>query len=165
MDSLCDTISFGVAPAFLMVQFCRDEFPFDDRFGLMFHPRLLWVIGLLFALCAVLRLARFNVETDEDDSHEFFSGLPSPAAAGAVASFPIGRRGLSNLFDETLDAFPANLNVQNIDSVQESIAAWLIPSMKIALPLITLSIACLMVSRFRYSHVANQWVRGEKSRI
>lgn len=157
LDSLCDAISFGVAPAFLMVQFCHDKFAFDDRFGfsLAYHPRLLWVIGLLFALCAVLRLARFNVETDEDDSHEFFSGLPSPAAAGVVASFPIGRRGLYNVVDSE----------QVVDTLAESAAAWLIPAMKIALPLITLAVAFLMVSRFRYSHVANRWLRGQKTRL
>ncbi len=154
LDSLCDAISFGVAPAFLMVQFCRDKFNFDDRLGFTYHPRLLWVIGLLFVLCAVLRLARFNVETDEDDSHKYFSGLPSPAAAGVVASFPIGRRGLNNLFDDK----------QVVDTIAESTASWLIPAMKIALPLITLAVAFLMVSRFRYAHVANKWLRGQKNR-
>ena len=52
------------------------------------------MIAALFALCAVLRLARFNVETDEDDSHNYFSGLPSPAAAATVASFPIALKEL-----------------------------------------------------------------------
>jgi CDP-diacylglycerol--serine O-phosphatidyltransferase len=37
--------------------------------------------------------------------------------------------------------------------------------MKIALPLITLAVAFLMVSRFRYSHVANRWLRGQKTRL
>ena len=73
LDSLCDAISFGAAPAFLMLQFSRD-----------YHPRLLWLIAALYVVCTVLRLARFNVETDEDDSHAFFSGLPSPAAAGKI---------------------------------------------------------------------------------
>lgn len=151
LDSLCDAISFGVAPAFLMVQYCRADFPpFDDRFGFTYHPRLLWVIGLLFVVCAILRLARFNVETDEDDSHDFFSGLPSPAAAGVVASFPIARRGLKRLVEA--------------DTLSESIAVWLIPAMKLALPVITLSVAFLMVSRLRYTHLANQWLQGQKSR-
>src|SRR5260370_19346308 len=83
LDSLCDAISFGVAPAFILIKFAsevREDMP-------MIAARLLWVIAVLFVICAILRLARFNVETDEEDTHEFFSGLPSPAAAGTVVSF------------------------------------------------------------------------------
>ena len=104
LDSLCDAVSFGVAPAFLMLRIVHSMESSTDPSGLAlgshFHPfftywsRLLWVIGALFALCAVLRLARFNVETDEDDSHNYFSGLPSPAAAATVASFPIALKEL-----------------------------------------------------------------------
>lgn len=139
LDSLCDAISFGVAPAFLMLQFSRE-----------YHPRLLWVIAALFVVCAVLRLARFNVETEEDDSHEYFSGLPSPAAAGAVAAFPLAMRGLKNL---------------TVLGINESvIESWVIPAVKMVVPFITLAVACLMVSRIRYSHVFNQWFRGQRNR-
>lgn len=88
LDSLCDALSFGAAPAFLMLQFVRH---FEARYNVPFdyHPRLLWVIAVLFVVCAILRLARFNVETGEEDSHDQFSGLPSPAAAATVASFPL----------------------------------------------------------------------------
>ena len=139
LDSLCDAISCGVAPAFLMLQFCGD-----------FHPRILWVIGALYAVCAVLRLARFNVETDEDDSHEHFSGLPSPAAAGTVASIPIAMHGLQKL--------------TTLDTQIGSLASAIIPFLTIALPVMTLCVAFLMVSRIRYPHAANQLFRGRKSR-
>src|SRR5436190_23067922 len=90
LDSLCDAISFGVAPAFLMLPFVtrhlQDVEP--GRFLFLYPPRMLWTIAVLYMLCAVLRLGRFNVETDEDDTHEGFSGLPSPAAAGTVVAFP-----------------------------------------------------------------------------
>ncbi len=43
----------------------------------------------MFACCAALRLARFNVETDSDDEHTMFAGLPTPAAAATIASFAI----------------------------------------------------------------------------
>ena len=79
LDSLCDAISFGAAPAFLMLQF-------SVSYG--YHPRLLWMVAALYVVCTVLRLARFNVETDEDEKDQGFSGLPSPAAAAVVASFP-----------------------------------------------------------------------------
>ena len=66
LDSLCDAISFGAAPAFLMLQFSQSR---------DFHPRFLWLIAALYVVCAVLRLARFNVETDEDDAHDCFSEI------------------------------------------------------------------------------------------
>lgn len=141
LDSLCDAISFGVAPAFLMLQFSRE-----------YHPRILFVIALLFVLCAALRLARFNVESEEDDSHEYFSGLPSPAAAGAVASFPIALRGLNKMTEPDVE-----LSMQRL-------AEWLMPALRMSLPFVTLAVACLMVSRIRYSHVFNQLFRGRRSR-
>jgi CDP-diacylglycerol--serine O-phosphatidyltransferase len=150
LDSLCDALSFGAAPAFLMLQFNKDETVMTSL--MEYHPRLLWVIAVLYVVCALLRLARFNVETDEEDSHEYFSGLPSPAAAGTVASFPIGIHGLERL----LAGDPA--------SRLQHLAEWLTPLAKIVLPLITLAVAFLMVSRVRYAHVFNQLFRGRRSR-
>jgi CDP-diacylglycerol--serine O-phosphatidyltransferase len=149
LDSLCDGLSFGAAPAFLMLQLMRYRFSDQLAPAFTYHPRLLWVIAVLFMACALLRLARFNVETDEDDSHDFFSGLPSPAAAGVVASFPIALYGLDDLLDGGLS---------------EAIGQWLIPTVKILLPWITLAAAFLMVSRVRYPHVFNQFFRGQRSR-
>jgi len=145
LDSLCDAISFGIAPAFLMLQMIQ----FRTE---VYHPRLLWVIALLFAVCTILRLARFNVETEEDDTHEGFSGLPSPAAAGAVAAFPIAMRGLYKLTDT------------EPDSITQSLAQWLIPAVEWSLPWITLALAALMVSRIHYPHVFNQLFTGRRSR-
>jgi CDP-diacylglycerol--serine O-phosphatidyltransferase len=161
LDSLCDAISFGVAPAFLMLKI---EYAMESaadanvlKFGTHFHPfftywsRLLWVIGALYVVCAVLRLARFNVETDEDDSHNHFSGLPSPAAAATVASFPIA---LNELREKAI--------VSN--GTGQSVAEWLLPIIHMLLPLITLAVAILMVSRFKYAHVFNQ-IRGQRTRV
>ncbi len=146
LDSLCDVISFGVAPAFILVKFSPD-----------FHPRLLWIIASLFVVCAVLRLARFNVETDEDDSHDFFSGLPSPAAAGTVASFMIAYPELAE------HAAPLAANPSSWQRFSHDAALFLIPQVKFCLPIVTLTVACLMVSRIRYSHLFNQWFRGRRS--
>ena len=87
-------------------------------------------------VCAVLRLARFNVETDEDDSHNYFSGLPSPAAAATVASFPIA-----------LNEFREKAIVAN--GTGQSVAEWFCVQPHMLLPLITLAVAILMVSRFK----------------
>ena len=81
LDSLCDLVTFGVAPAFLLVKMC-------PQFAYL-HRDAVWVIAASFAACAALRLARFNVETSDEDEHLHFSGLPSPAAAAAIAGFAI----------------------------------------------------------------------------
>jgi CDP-diacylglycerol--serine O-phosphatidyltransferase len=145
LDSLCDAISFGVAPAFILVKFSPD-----------FHPRLLWAIAGLYVVCAVLRLARFNVETDDEDSHESFSGLPSPAAAGTVASFMIAYPEL---------VYRAGTPAPNADWWVRWLhlgAVEAIPFIKVALPIVTLTVACLMVSRIHYPHVFNQLFRGKQ---
>lgn len=143
LDSLCDAISFGAAPAFLMLQFSQSrEYP----------QRILFVIAVFYVWAAVLRLARFNVETDEADSHAFFSGLPSPAAAGTVASFPIMVFGLKRLEDAEHALW------------LERFADWLDPVTVKMLPWITLAVAGLMVSRIRYVHLFNQLVRGRRNR-
>ncbi|HUG91111.1 MAG TPA: phosphatidylcholine/phosphatidylserine synthase [Planctomycetaceae bacterium] len=154
LDSLCDAISFGVAPAYLMLQMMAHTFGESVLPGLnrLYHPRLLWVIAVLYVMCAILRLARFNVETEEDDSHDYFSGLPSPSAAGTVAAFPVAMAGLSELM------------ASGEGTLGRALAEWLIPAVKLSLPLITLAVACLMVSRFRYTHVFNTLFRGKKNR-
>ncbi len=160
LDSLCDAISFGVAPAFLMLQFIHpghhlnllEELIQGANVSLFEYPRkLLWVIACLYVICALLRLARFNVETDEDDTHEGFSGLPSPAAAGTVASFPIAVRGLVDF-------------AGNPESLVYNASRHSITFIAMLLPLITLGVAMLMVSRLPYPHVFNQFFKGNRSR-
>ena len=73
-DSIADTVSFGVAPA--MLAFSAGNLQVLGRPG--------WVMAFLFTVCAALRLARFNVSPGRYKGR--FEGLPSPAAAGMVAS-------------------------------------------------------------------------------
>jgi CDP-diacylglycerol--serine O-phosphatidyltransferase len=75
LDSLCDVISFGVAPALLAYQWA---FPTLERMG--------WLVAFLFVVCGTLRLARFNVQRHVVDSR-YFVGLPIPAAAAQVAAW------------------------------------------------------------------------------
>lgn len=151
LDSLCDAVSFGVAPAVILIKFTAESAP------PMLVARLLWVIAVLFVVCAILRLARFNVETDEEDTHEFFSGLPSPAAAGTVASFMIALPELEGLARAPLD------DAGSFERAIHSVATTMLPALKFVLPVVALACACLMVSRVRYSHVFNQWFRGRRS--
>ena len=73
-DSIADTVSFGVAPA--MLAFSAGHLQVLGRPG--------WVLAFLFTACAALRLARFNVGSGRYKGR--FEGMPSPAAAGMVAS-------------------------------------------------------------------------------
>jgi CDP-diacylglycerol--serine O-phosphatidyltransferase len=136
LDSLCDVITFGAAPAFIMTTFSES-----------FSPWLLLGIGAVYFVCAVLRLARFNLETKESDPHEMFSGLPAPAAAGTIASFAVVVPGLCRLRDHSPSA------------ALQQLGATLIASMVFVLPLLAILLAWLMVSRVPYPHVVNQWVR------
>jgi CDP-diacylglycerol---serine O-phosphatidyltransferase len=76
LDSLADFVNFGVAPAILIF-----------TWGLGDLKSLGWICVLIFALASALRLARFNVALDEDRpkwQSNYFSGMPTPAAAIAV---------------------------------------------------------------------------------
>ena len=82
LDSLCDLVTFGLVPAFMIVQMNLDGSP---RW-----LNMVWFFSLAYFLGALLRLARFNVENaPEEEAHLCFKGLPSPAAAGCVASLVI----------------------------------------------------------------------------
>lgn len=74
LDSLCDLVSFGVAPAMLVYSWVLEPF---GRIGLM--------AVFLFVACGALRLARFNVQAGKI-SNTYFVGLPIPAAAAFIAS-------------------------------------------------------------------------------
>lgn len=163
LDSLCDAISFGAAPAIILVKFTeyaeKNKFTelTDGIMGRGLHPRVLWAIAIVYVSCALLRLARFNVETDEDDSHNEFSGLPSPAAAGTIAS-------LMTAFPEIKEMAEIDLETASWWGRQmQAIAAPTYDSLRFVLPLVTFASACLMVSRFRYPHIFNQWFSGKRS--
>ena len=70
LDSLTDMISFGVAPAFIMYFWNLNTL---GKFG--------WLLCLVYVICVALRLARFNINSNQDPSWKdnFFEGVPSPA--------------------------------------------------------------------------------------
>ena len=79
-DSLSDMVSFGLAPALVMYEWAfRDMINFGWLWG-----KLGWLGAFFYAICAALRLARFNVRAGVVDKR-YFQGLPSPAAAAIVA--------------------------------------------------------------------------------
>lgn len=108
-DSLCDLVSFGVAPGLMLFQWALNPF-----------GRLGWVACFLFVACGALRLARFNVQANVVEKN-YFQGLPIPMAAGIVASSVLAFQDLE------LDA-----------------------SGSVALLVMTILLALVMVSNFRY---------------
>lgn len=135
LDSLCDMVSFGITPAFLMLKVIESKLDLTTPLsGGLFH-RFIWLAALAYTSCAAIRLARFNVENKENETaHMRFIGLPSPAAAGLVVSLII-------FHQEALRSFDGLIYV---------------------LPFLTLAAAVLMVSRIPYPHILNLYLRGKK---
>jgi CDP-diacylglycerol--serine O-phosphatidyltransferase len=87
LDSFSDALTFGVVPAILAKVLIEHETEGGS-------PRLHFLASASFALMAILRLVRYNLEPEphagreraREDEVKTFQGLPSPAAAGAVAS-------------------------------------------------------------------------------
>jgi CDP-diacylglycerol---serine O-phosphatidyltransferase len=148
LDSLCDAISFGAAPAFLALKLGPGWEPSA------FIHQLLAGITALYLACTVLRLARFNVDNNPDaSSHKRFRGLPSPGAAGCIASLSICR-----------GEFPAKLaqyvgeNNLSLEAARHGIAS----TIEICAPLGALVVALLMVSNVSYPHATGRLFRGRR---
>ena len=79
LDSLGDVISFGVAPALIMY-----------FWNLQYLDKLGWFVCLTYVVCVALRLARFNINSEEEPSwrDNFFEGMPSPAG-GIIVLMPL----------------------------------------------------------------------------
>ena len=111
LDSLTDFVSFGIAPAFVLY-----------FWELSNYGKLGWAITLIYSVCCVLRLARFNltkVDENQEWKKNFFEGIPSPAG-GLLILMPL-------IYDLT------DLNI-GFD-------------IKILTPYLTIAIAILLVSK------------------
>jgi CDP-diacylglycerol---serine O-phosphatidyltransferase len=85
LDSFADFLNFGVAPAFLVLTYLsgRPDLPYFDRTSTA-HT-LLFVACGGYMLCAVFRLARYNVLTDDQIPTKMFFGFPTTLAGGLLA--------------------------------------------------------------------------------
>jgi CDP-diacylglycerol--serine O-phosphatidyltransferase len=134
LDSLCDAVSFGAAPAFLLLQLGPS---WDQP---LLH-RLLAAVATLYMMCTILRLARYNVEAIEGiGSGKRFRGLPSPAAAGCVASLAVLRGALDR-----------HWTAWDLPPVHVGIEAWATAG--------ALLVALLMVSQVSYPHLTKSMLR------
>lgn len=154
LDCLADIVTFGVAPAFMMLRLITHYYygvseaqttiigpEADDIFA-----KFIWGIAAVFLCCAALRLARFRIETPSAniEDHRFFSGLPTPGAAGAVASLIVLHQHL--LFKST--------------DTSETIA--FARGFALGIPLVTLLCSFAMISRIKYIHFVNRYLAPKR---
>ncbi len=148
LDSLCDAISFGLAPAFLMLHIFTSKLGLVDLAPVLekLLSRFVWFSAAVYLSCAIIRLARFNVENEKDESsHMSFIGLPTPSAAGVIASIILVNQ----------EIIPDLIGRSSFFGIVSDVMVY-------SLPLVTLSVGILMVSRIRYVHLFNQYVKGKK---
>ncbi|GHV87948.1 CDP-diacylglycerol--serine O-phosphatidyltransferase [Spirochaetia bacterium] len=153
LDSLSDAISFGIAPAFLMLNVVgvyleRQDIHFQSAFLEKFVGKSIFLAAIIFALCAIIRLARFNVENAESESdHNHFSGLPTTPSAGIIVSLVLFQKDfLPKIADRSSELFNT-----------------LEAATTLALPIAALFCGVLMVSRVPYPNVSNRLFRRKKS--
>ena len=144
LDSMADMVTFGVAPAFMVIQLIGVRAPFVSELqpdGPILFERFAFVVACIYVACVALRLARYNIESAAagEGSHSLFKGLPSPGAAGTVASLIL-------LHQSFLVHYPHD--------------HFLVQAAAVGMVFISLLAALAMVSRFRYVHLMNRYVRG-----
>jgi CDP-diacylglycerol--serine O-phosphatidyltransferase len=126
LDSLCDLVTFGVAPAILMYWLALEPL---GRPG--------YAIAIFFAMCAALRLARFNLKAQSGEVTNYFVGLPVPAAAGILASFVLSYE----LFDNQ------EVTVKTIPMLMKRM-----PTFFHSVPLVMIGLSILMISNVHYNN-------------
>jgi CDP-diacylglycerol--serine O-phosphatidyltransferase len=147
LDSFCDLITFGLVPAFMIVQL--------NIVGGERWQGIVWFFSLAYFLGALLRLARFNVENSPDESaHLCFKGLPSPGAAGCVASLVV--------FQHYVLEFEKPELVWLANMVEEGALKTFAGHITLALPFLALLLGFSMVSsRLKFEHFGSKlFARG-----
>jgi CDP-diacylglycerol--serine O-phosphatidyltransferase len=155
LDSFSDALTFGCAPALLAKVLIEHEGPLRGYEG---NPRLHFICAAAFALMAILRLARFNLETGpEADKHTSFKGLPSPAAAGSVAATILFYLTMVRPEIEVDDGTPTPLGraLALFPEIKLYVPWWYLPALAALLPVL----GFLMVSRVRYAHLMDRLTR------
>ena len=154
LDSMADMVTFGVAPAFMVLRLVSYYYGGPEHYTGILGPdadsaygKIIWGVAAFYICCTALRLARFNAETTSVDEidHRYFRGLPSPGAGGTVASLTLLHQHLT--FLRFHEAPP--------DGFERTSA--------LLLPLVTLLISAAMISRVRYSHIVNRYLRTRQS--
>jgi CDP-diacylglycerol--serine O-phosphatidyltransferase len=154
LDSLADVVTFGVAPAFMMLRMVSLYYgPADGATETILGPdtgnlyaRLCWSVAAVYICCTALRLARFNAEvrSAKEEDHLYFKGLPSPGAGGTVASLIVLHQ---HLLHET-------------PGIEEGLA--FARAAALGIPFVTVLVAIAMISNIRYQHFSNRVLRARR---
>ncbi len=150
LDSLADLVTFGVAPAMIILRSGASTFT-----DVVWWQRAVWLFSLAYCLGALLRLARFTAEQGgSEEDHVAFRGIPTPGAAGCVASLVI--------FQAYIFAFQAKELQWLSDFVPpERIQHW-VGFTSVLLPILGLILGFTMVSsRIAFSHVGS-WILARR---
>ena len=166
LDSLADVVTFGVAPAFMTIRLVANHLKGDywiiDPAADTALGKFIWAAAAVYVCCAALRLARFNVEMGPGavNDHSLFRGLPSPGAAGTVASLVILHQ---YLLTNIIKSAAAGEVVTHGATTPEGVPMGFVQWSALGIPLIMLLCAFGMVSNIPYFHFANRYFRGPRS--
>ncbi|MFT5205738.1 MAG: CDP-diacylglycerol--serine O-phosphatidyltransferase [Phycisphaerales bacterium] len=151
LDSLADLVTCGVAPAFMVLALVSTYLGDDGKLILLGPDadlpwgKVVWGIAAVYVCCTALRLARFTVETAPGHLLEdgaAFHGIPSPGAAGLVASLILlHQHVLANGTD----------------------AQWFAQAYAFGIPIVMLCSALLMVSSIPYEHFVKRYLGRPQS--
>ncbi len=149
LDSLCDLVTFGLAPALLILKL--------NMIYSKVWVNMTWCFCLIYFLAAILRLARFNADSqtsEEEDDHSSFKGLPTPAAAGCVVTLM-----LFYCYIARFEKPELNLLINYKESIQ--IFVNLIPDF---LPFLAACLGFTMIySRLKFGHMGSILLNREFS--
>ncbi len=147
LDSLADIVTFGIAPPIVVVTQWISVMPASASWW-----GQVMIFGVVYAACAALRLARYNVQSGIGDKN-LFSGMPSPAAAGCVITAVLLAEGGYGFVADACEYISA-------------ISGGFIPAVQVKsriLALFMLFIGALMVTTIPFVHLANRFLVGRKS--
>ena len=151
LDSLADLVTCGVAPAVMVLSLVSVYLGEDGKLILLGPDadlpwgKVVWGIAAVYVCCTALRLARFTAETSPDhllDEGVAFHGIPSPGAAGLVASLIL-------------------LHQHLLANGTEAI--WFAQAYAFGVPVVMLIGAVLMVSNIPYDHFVKRYLGRPQS--
>jgi len=151
LDSLSDLVTCGVAPAVMVLSLVASYLGTDGHLTILGPDadlpwgKVVWGISAVYVCCTALRLARFTVETQPQkgpNDHMAFHGMPSPGAAGLIASMILLHQHLLASGGDTL---------------------WIGRAYAFGVPVVMLIGAIAMVSNIPYGHFVNRYLGRPQS--